>query len=240
MRIDKYLVEKKIYLSRNKAQNAIYNKLVFVNGKLITNNHFFVKNTDSINVINKDLYVSRGALKLLGAIKKLQLDIKNFNVVDVGSSTGGFTQVLLEQKANHVFAIDVGSNQLVSSLRNNKKVTLFEKTHFNKINKSMFPMKIDLIVADVSFISLTKLLVVINQVFDYRLKLLFLIKPQFELSRSIINKCHGVIKSKKMQNLAITKIESFAKSINFKVVKIFESDILGKEGNKEFFIYMFK
>ena len=240
MRIDIFLAKNKYFSSRTKAQNAIKSGYVFVNNKLVTNSSLDIDEQSRIYIINQNNYVSRGANKLSYAIKELNFNFKNKIVLDVGSSTGGFTQIALINDAKYVYAVDVGCDQMDKSLANNKKIKLFENTNFRDININLFDKKIDIIIADLSFISLVKLLNKINEVFNYKLELLLLIKPQFELSKEIIKKNKGIIKNEKYWKIAINKIVNYAKSIGFKVINLIKSKILGKDGNTEFFIHLSK
>lgn len=240
MRIDIFLAKNKYFSSRTKAQNAIKSGYVFVNNKLVTNSSLDIDEQSKIYIINQNNYVSRGANKLSYAIKELNFNFKNKIVLDVGSSTGGFTQIALINGAKYVYAVDVGCDQMDKSLANNKKIKLFENTNFRDININLFDKKIDIIIADLSFISLVKLLNKINEVFNYKLELLLLIKPQFELSKEIIKKNKGIIKNEKYWKIAINKIVNYAKSIGFKVINLIKSKILGKDGNTEFFIHLSK
>lgn len=240
MRIDIFLAKNKYFSSRTKAQNAIKSGYVFVNNKLVTNSSLDIDEQSKIYIINQNNYVSRGANKLSYAIKELNFNFKNKIVLDVGSSTGGFTQIALINDAKYVYAVDVGCDQMDKSLANNKKIKLFENTNFRDININLFDKKIDIIIADLSFISLVKLLNKINEVFNYKLELLLLIKPQFELSKEIIKKNKGIIKNEKYWKIAINKIVNYAKSIGFKVINLIKSKILGKDGNTEFFIHLSK
>lgn len=240
MRIDIFLTKNKYFSSRTKAQNAIKSGYVFVNNKLVTNSSLDIDEQSKIYIINQNNYVSRGADKLSYAIKELNFNFKNKIVLDVGSSTGGFTQIALINGAKYIYAVDVGCDQMDKSLAINKKIKLFENTNFRDININLFDKKIDIIIADLSFISLVKLLNKINEVFNYKLELLLLIKPQFELSKEIIKKNKGIIKNEKYWKIAINKIVNYAKSIGFKVINLIKSKILGKDGNTEFFIHLSK
>ena len=240
MRIDIFLAKNKYFSSRTKAQNAIKSGYVFVNNKLVTNSSLDIDEQSRIYIINQNNYVSRGANKLSYAIKELNFNFKNKIVLDVGSSTGGFTEIALINGAKYIYAVDVGCDQMDKSLANNKKIKLFENTNFRDININLFDKKIDIIIADLSFISLVKLLNKINEVFNYKLELLLLIKPQFELSKEIIKKNKGIIKNEKYWKIAINKIVNYAKSIGFKVINLIKSKILGKDGNTEFFIHLSK
>ncbi len=237
MRLDKYLVEKQLVTSRNKAQNLIKKGVVSINSVIITNNHHEVSDNDVVEVKQVQQYVSRGAYKLLAAIENWKIDISNKIVLDIGASTGGFSQVCLNANAKKVYAIDVGSNQIDSSLIKNKRLISYEKTNFKDLNLLMFNEQIDLIVADLSFISLTTLIDYLIQLFDYQYEGIFLIKPQFELGKEIASKFNGVIKEPKLWNKAINKVKEHLMQNNFQVIGVIESPIKGSEGNTEFLVY---
>ena len=242
MRLDKYIVDKKIVDSRNKAQSLISNGFVLVNNKIKTQVAYNVNDSDIIRISQHEQYVSRGAYKLIAAIDKFHIDLKNKVVLDIGSSTGGFTQVCLINGAKSIYAIDVGKNQMDQKLRQNPKIKLYEGVNFKDFNTSTYKKKkIDVIVVDVSFISLTKILKKIQEVFPYSLKLIVLIKPQFELGKEIIKANHGVIRSKKLWEKAIDIVTSLARELGYKINKNYiESPIKGGDGNTEFLMYLEK
>lgn len=242
MRLDKYIVDKKIVDSRNKAQTLISNGFVLVNNKIKTQVAYNVKDSDTIAINQHEQYVSRGAYKLIAAIDKFHVDLKDKVVLDIGSSTGGFTQVCLINGAKKVCAIDVGKNQMDQKLRHNPKIELHEGVNFKNFNTSILNAKrIDIIVVDVSFISLTKILKKIQEVFPYSLKLIVLIKPQFELGKEIIKANNGVIKSKKLWEKAIDIVTTSAKQSGYKInMNYIESPIKGGDGNTEFLMYLEK
>ncbi len=240
MRLDLFLIKKFNLPSRTKAQDLIKNQLVLVNNNIVNSAHFNVSNNDNVKVIENNHYVSRGALKLLTAIEKFKINFLNKVVVDFGSSTGGFTQVALENGAKKIYCIDVGKNQLDKNLKTNPKIITYEETNLKNLTPLNFQDKIDVVVADLSFISLTVLLGKINELFYYPLKLICLIKPQFELSNETIKKTKGIISSNKYQKQAIDKVVNFAKQNNYVINDITPSKIVGKKGNQEFLIYMDK
>jgi 23S rRNA (cytidine1920-2'-O)/16S rRNA (cytidine1409-2'-O)-methyltransferase len=237
MRLDLFLVKHNFYPSRNKAQEAILKSLVKVNGKNITKLSYEVIDTDQVIKIQADEYVSRGAYKLLEALHYWNISLNDLVILDVGASTGGFTQVCLLNGAKLVYALDVGTSQLHPSLTNNPNIKSIEKTNFKDMNAGMFSVHVNLVVADISFISLTHLIEKISGTFDYHYSCIFLIKPEFELSPKEVKK--GLVKDEKLHQKAIDKIVNYAKKMGFKVHGIIPSPILGsKKGNKEFLIYM--
>ena len=237
-RIDKFLVNR-INLSRNKIVSLIEKKLIKVNGNVINNKSYLVNTNDEIVIDKKKVYVSRGAYKLLHALKYYKINLKNKVCLDIGCSTGGFSQVMLESKAKIIYAIDTGHKQFNSKLLS-KKVYLKEKTNFLDLNSVDFKHKIDFIACDVSFISLTKIIEHINKIFLYPFKLVCLIKPEFELTPKIIAKNKGYVNSKYHKKV-IEKILSLAKKLNFKIYETIKSPIIGaKKGNIEYLVLLEK
>lgn len=238
VRLDSFLVTSKLVESRNKAQDLIKEGKVAVNAIIIDKPNFMVTNKDKITITNNNDYVSRAAYKLVHAINKFKIDLKNKVVLDIGSSTGGFTQVSLMNKANKIYAIDVGTDQMHQSLRNNSKVKLFEQTNFKNIKKDIFEEKIDFALCDVSFISLIKIIDKLLMLFDYSYKGVFLIKPQFELEDIKIKNFNGVVTNEETRKKIIQKIENTLNKNHFKILGLCESPILGRKGNKEYLIYV--
>ena len=181
-RLDKTLVSLGHCESRNKAQQCITAGYVEVNGVVITNASFIVKNDDVVVLKQHLNYVSRGGEKLAEALKHLKLSPKKLTCLDIGASTGGFTDCLLQHGAEQVFSVDVGTNQLHPSLKSNPKVHCFENTHVDQLNLLPLPSVIDWAVIDVSFISLSQVLpVVCNTLEQHQGQLILaLLKPQFE------------------------------------------------------------
>lgn len=239
MRLDKYLLLKSFYNTRSSAQNNIKLGNVSINNKIVNNCHLEVNDNDVITINKTNQYVSRGAYKLLGAIDEFKIDFNNQVVLDIGSSTGGFTQVAIQFGAKHVYSVDVGTDQMDKTLRSNPKITLYEQTHFNQLTPSMFNDEINFVVADLSFISLTKLIDKLVTLFTHHYKLVLLIKPQFELSKEEIDHNKGKVKEAKLHEKAKNKIKNYAQLKGFKNIKISQSPITGNKGkNVEFLLYM--
>ncbi len=240
-RLDSFLVEKNIVESRNKAQRLIKNYNISVNDLIINKPSFIVNENDNIKIINDLKYVSRAGEKLKFVIDKYELDFFNKNILDLGASTGGFTDCSLQEKANKIFAVDVGIDQLHKSLWNNPKVINIQKMNIKELNTEIIDKQIDIILSDLSF---TSSIVVFDSI--KRIKksenhlLIILIKPQFELNEKIVKKSKGKIKDKKYHKLAIDKICSCAKENNYSVLHIIESPLLGAKNNNKEFIAIFK
>lgn len=239
MRLDVFLVDNKYTETRNKASQLIKNSKVKVNEKIITKNGYEISPNDKIEIIENDVleFVSRGGHKLDKAINVFSLDFKDKVICDIGSSTGGFTDCSLKYGAKKVYAIDVGTNQLHQSLRNNPQVIVLENTNFRYIDKSIFKDKIDFYVCDVSFISIRTIidtLVSFNE--DFKIMLLF--KPQFEVGPARLNK-NGVVAKKEYLVDAINSFLVYLKDKGLHVLNVSYSPILGnKEGNIEFLFYV--
>lgn len=181
----------------------------------------------NIRVVLPKKYVSRGAYKLEHGIKKFNIDPKNKVCLDIGSSTGGFTDVLLQNKAKKVYCVDVGTNQLDYSLRNNNKVVVMEQTNLKDLKPSMFNEKINLIVCDVSFISLKHVFKVCKDLIDESSDCIFLIKPQFEANSDEIED-GGFLPEEKHAGI-IEKVNKFANLNNFNLVELTISPIKGQK-----------
>lgn len=234
-RLDSFLVRKGIVPSRSKAAELISEGKVKVNDKTITKNSYEVDETCNIELLNNEVlkYVSRGGLKLQKAIESFNLSLDDKVILDIGSSTGGFTDCALKHNAKKVYALDVGTNQLHESLRNNDKVVSIENTNFKDANNEMFDEKIDLYVCDVSFISIEIILTKLKKL-DENFNIIILFKPQFEVGKNNINKS-GVVKNKNAVVNALFKFNDFLKALNIGILNATFSPIKGqKEGNIEF------
>lgn len=193
---------------------------------------------DKIEIKQVKKWVSRGAYKLLGAIKEFDLDFENKIILDIGSSTGGFTHVALEKGANKVYALDVGKNQLDYKLRSDRRVIVYEKTNLKTINPSMFNEDIDIVLADVSFISLKNVFKVINNLESNKIKIIALIKPQFEANSNQVEP--GGFVPETLHEDIIKKVKGYAKEFNFKLNKIAKSQIKGNKSKNQEYISIFE
>ena len=238
-RIDKLLVSKGIVDSRHKAQALIMAGQVYINGKKIEKAGEKVPIDAKIEVKSLPKYVSRGGLKLEKALKSFQIEPKNWIVLDIGASTGGFTNCLLQKGAKRVYAVDVGTNQLDIKLKKDPRVISYEKTDARNLTSQHIPEPVDLITIDVSFISLTKILPsVINFLKDNGL-IIALVKPQFELSPKEVKK--GVVREISKREKAVRKIIDFAtKELKLSLIDITKSRPKGPKGNEEFFLLLKK
>ena len=230
MRLDLYLVENGFYESRNKAKDAIEASCVAIDGKIITKSSFDVTNQVVEIVKNNNPYVSRGGLKLEAAIKEFRLDFHNKVIVDIGASTGGFTDCALAFNAAKVYAVDVGTNQLAEKLLNDERVISLEQT--NIVDIPYFPERIDYFVMDVSFVSIEYLLKDIEKFIDNDNALICLIKPQFEVGKVYMK--NGIVKDRTVHIRVLENINKALSEYNLGIDKLIPSPILGGSGNKEF------
>ena len=235
-RLDIWLVENKFFKSRNSAANAIQAGGIILNGEIERKISKKITSGDKVE-IKKDhkVYVSRSARKLKYLLEKTNKNISDNVCLDLGASTGGFTQVLLEFGVGKVYAIDVGINQLDSLIREDPKVINMEKVDVRDLDKDLIS-SVDLITVDLSFISLDKAL---NEVVTYAktaTSFYILFKPQFEVGINEVNK-KGVVKNSSLAWNSINKFLSLLKLRNFSEIKLFKSPILGKDGNEEWLIF---
>jgi len=235
MRLDNYLVEKEFVESRNKAQTIIKEGLVSVNDTIIKKSSFKVEKGDAVNVSEYKYYVSRSAYKLANFLEELQLNVSNQVALDIGSSTGGFTQVLLEANVAEVSAVDVGTDQLHQSLRNDEKVFVYENCDIRDFESDK---SFDLVVSDVAFISLLHILDDVDRLSSADIILLF--KPQFEVGREVKRDKNGVVLDKKAITNAMQKFEDACELKQWILVKKSPSSLTGKEGNLEYCYYFKK
>ena len=230
MRLDLYLVNEKIIESRNKAKAEIENGNVYVNDIKITKANYDIKDNDIVKLIDKCPYVSRGGYKLEEAINKFNVDFNGKRVLDIGASTGGFTDCSLIHGASKVIALDVGTNQLHEKLKNDNRVISLENTNIKDIEE--LPFKPDIIVMDVSFVSIEYLIGDINKFIDDDTIFICLIKPQFEVGN--IHLKNGIVKDKSKYIEILNNINEELLKYNLGIKNLALSPILGGSGNKEF------
>jgi len=233
-RADILLVERGLFESRARAQAAIEAGLVMANGKAVAKPSETIALDAELQAQPAHPFVSRGGVKLAGALEQYPIDIEGHVCLDVGASTGGFTEVLLANGANLVFSIDVGREQLHPSLRGHPKVVSMEETDIRDFEGKRLPMRPDVVVIDVSFISLKAVLPVALSVAAAPMHLLALIKPQFEAARK--HSKRGIIRDATVHQEVCGDISGFAASLGCSDIKVFPSSIAGGDGNLEFFI----
>ncbi|MDR3112620.1 MAG: TlyA family RNA methyltransferase [Elusimicrobiota bacterium] len=237
-RLDIAVFERKLSDSRTKAQSLIMGGCVFVNGEIKYKSDFVINDQDVIKIKNNHPYVSRGGVKLESALNKLAISVNGCTCLDIGASTGGFTDCLLQKGAIKVYAVDVGHGQLHYKLRKDKRVANIENVNFRYFNTSLLKETIDFVTIDCSFISLDKILPTALKCIGKNGLILAMIKPQFELSKNEVQK--GVVRDEKLRQKAIRKIVNFAQSLGFFVVSQVDSELKGQKGNLEHFVLLKK
>lgn len=233
-RLDAYLVEKGLCRSRERAKAHITAGEVLVNGFKVTKPAFEVSTADSVELlpISNDFF-SRGALKLQKAIDEFGLDFSDKLVLDVGASTGGFTYCALQHGARFVWAVDVGTNQLDSALANDKRVCSLEKTDIRALDISALGTQVDIVTADLSFISITQVALHLVNFLKPDGFMVILIKPQFEAGREHVGK-NGVVKDKKVHELVIEKVAKCFAQLGLYLDRITFAPLKGRGGNIEY------
>jgi 23S rRNA (cytidine1920-2'-O)/16S rRNA (cytidine1409-2'-O)-methyltransferase len=239
-RLDKILVDRGLAASRERAQALILAGKVLVDEQKIEKAGAQIDDASSIRLLGEDLkYVSRGGLKLERALEHWNIDVNGISCLDVGASTGGFTDCLLQHGAARVIAVDTGYGQLDFKLRQDPRVRLLEKTNARYLTREMLGESADFIAMDVSFISATLILpAVLSSAFpaDEKGQLVVLVKPQFEAGREHVGK-GGIVRDKGAQLASLEKIRAALTELGAKRTDSIDSPILGAEGNREFLLY---
>lgn len=239
-RLDRLLVERNLVSSRERAKALIMEGKVFVDGKVIVKAGTLIRDDALIKIKDFDIpYVSRGGLKLEAAFKHFNIDVKGKIAMDVGASTGGFTDCLLQHGVARVYCIDVGYGQLAWKLRSDERVYILERTNIRYLPKEKIPELVDIATIDVSFISLRK---VIPRVLDFLKddgEIIALIKPQFEVGKGEVDK-GGIIKKEEKRLKAVEEVKNFIDSLGLKIKGLMQSPITGGKGNIEYLIYFGK
>jgi 23S rRNA (cytidine1920-2'-O)/16S rRNA (cytidine1409-2'-O)-methyltransferase len=241
-RLDVLLVERGLVTSREKAKALIMAGDVFVNGQREDKpgTSFQEDKIKNIEVKGATIpFVSRGGLKLDKAVKTFELDFTGFTCMDIGASTGGFTDCMLQNGASKVYSVDVGHGQLDWKLRSDERVVCMEKTNFRYLTRDQIDDDIDFASCDVSFISLTRILVPARKLLKDGAQMVVLIKPQFEAGRDKVGK-KGVVRDKKVHEEVINRIVDFADAVGFKILHLDYSPIRGPEGNIEYLLHLEK
>lgn len=254
-RLDKILVSKGLVKSREIAKALIMEGKVFVDGRRLTKAGTLIDESSSITVSDSEQrYVSRGGLKLEAALNFFNIDVTDKIAMDVGASTGGFTDCLLKRGARKVYCIDVGYGQLDWTLRNDPRIIILERTNIRYLDKilserfkkfkseeieDLIKCNIDLATIDVSFISLTKVIPVVINFIKEKGEIIALLKPQFEVGKREVDK-GGIIREDEKRFKAIKSVVDFSHQIGIKTKDVFRSPIQGRKGNVEFFLYMKK
>ncbi|NPA33196.1 MAG: TlyA family RNA methyltransferase [Aquificae bacterium] len=234
MRLDQFLTKEGIVPSREKAQALIMAGQVLVDGRVVDKPGYRLKGGERVEVKQLPKYVSRGGEKLEWALERFGVDPSGKVALDVGSSTGGFTDCLLQRGARRVYAVDVGKGQMDYKLRNDPRVVLYEETDARELTHEHIPQKVDLITCDVSFISSTKVLPSVLPFLKEDGLLILLVKPQFELSPKQVRK--GIVRKKEDKREALLKVINFLKEKGMKILGVTKARPKGAKGNEEFFV----
>lgn len=235
-RLDLMMLEKGIVRSRQRAKALIMAGKVLVNNQIVDKPGALVLSEDPIVLKGKNhRYVSRGGLKLEKALRELSIDITGFVCLDIGASTGGFTDCLLQHGAGRVYAVDVGYGQLAWDLRQDSRVVVIERTNIRFMKAETIPQSVDLITIDVSFISLKKVVPGVIKFLKKGGRILALIKPQFEVGKGNVGK-GGVVKDPVLHKEVIESLSDFFLNMHLEREFVIPSPVLGPKGNREFFI----
>lgn len=236
LRLDLYLVQKGFFSGREKAKRAIIAGRVLVNRSIITKASFLVEEHDQVTVTaDESEYVSRGGYKLAAALENFSFSVDKMTVLDLGSSTGGFTDCLLKNGAKKIYAVDVGTNQLVPQLRENPAVVVMEQTNARNLSAESFPDEIQLVTADLSFISLRLVFPAIASVLPEEGCAICLVKPQFEAGKGNIGK-NGVVRDSKTHRRVLENLIAEARMAGLNPFGLTHSPITGGDGNIEFLL----
>jgi 23S rRNA (cytidine1920-2'-O)/16S rRNA (cytidine1409-2'-O)-methyltransferase len=237
IRLDQLLFKKGITETREKARALIIEGKVLVNGNKVEKPGSMVDESSEIKLCGETLpYVSRGGLKLEHAIKHFSIDIKDKVAIDIGASTGGFTDCLLQHGAKRVYAVDVGYGQLAWKLRTDPRVVAIERTNIRYMEREKIPEPVDIATVDVSFISLKLVIPKLLEFLKPSGEIVALIKPQFEVGKGEVEK-GGIVRSEEKRTKAVENIKDSFESLSLKVIGVVESPIKGQKGNIEYLIY---
>ena len=236
IRADRLLFQQGWVESRQKAGCLIMSGVVFTRSTRVGKPSQMLSRDAELTVKKTLPYVSRGGLKLEGALKAFNINVEGVVAVDIGASTGGFTDCLLKHGASEIYAIDVGYGQLDWFLRNDTRVKVFERTNIRYFNHNILDTLTDIVVIDVSFISLKKVIPVAKKMLKKGGIMLPLVKPQFEATRAEVGK-GGIVKDTKVHDRVLHDLSQFVEDEGFTVLDIISSPIKGAKGDREFFMY---
>ena len=243
-RLDEALLERGLCASREKAKRAVLAGTVRINDRRAEKASQSVKESDTLSVDQPERFVSRGGHKLEHAVNHFQIDLRERLAIDLGASTGGFTDCLLQRGVKKVYSVDVGHGQLAWKLRQDPRVVVMEKTNARELTSDRFPPPfelVDIVVIDCSFISLQKLLGTAVALLKRSGKIVALLKPQFEAGKAEVDKGKGVIQDPKIHERVIAELKQFVEAIpNLLWQAVTESPLLGPAGNKEFLVLLEK
>jgi 23S rRNA (cytidine1920-2'-O)/16S rRNA (cytidine1409-2'-O)-methyltransferase len=232
------LVEKGLAQSRTRARAMIMAGKILVNSRPVDKPGFPVSARDTLKLKGTDIpYASQGGLKLEAALHELELDVRGAICIDVGASTGGFTDCLLQHGAKRVYAVDVGYGQLAWKLRQDPRVTVIERTNVRHMASDAIPAPVDLVTIDVAFISLKIVVPAVLKFLKPEATILALIKPQFEVGKDQVGK-GGVVREPELHQQVIKDLSDFFRSLKLVPQSVYPSPLLGPKGNREFFIFL--
>ena len=237
IRIDRLIVDRGFVESRERGQALILAGQVLVNGVKQDKAGALVPDDSEIRLLGEKLpYVGRGGLKLEGALRAFTVPVEGSVALDIGASTGGFTDCLLQHGARKVYAVDVGYGQIAWKIRQDPRVVVIERENIRTMDRSRVPESADLAVIDVSFISLEKVLPAVVQFLKPEARLVALVKPQFEVGKQQVGK-GGIVRDEAARTAAVERVSAFIARSGFTIVGIIPSPIAGQDGNLEFLLY---
>jgi 23S rRNA (cytidine1920-2'-O)/16S rRNA (cytidine1409-2'-O)-methyltransferase len=236
-RIDRLLVSRGLATTRERAQRLIMSGGVRIGDRVVDKPGTLVDPAAEVRVVGADLlYVGRGGLKLEAALGHWDIDVRGRTALDVGASTGGFTDCLLQRGAAQVVAIDVGYGQFDWKLRADARVRLLERTNIRHVTRESLDARADLAVVDLSFISLRLILPVLAELLDPPREMVLLVKPQFEVGKGQVGK-GGIVRDERLQLASVEAVAECVRGLGLQVVGWIDSPILGAKGNREFLLY---
>ncbi len=237
VRLDRLILDRGFVESREKGQAIILAGNVLVNGQKVEKAGALVAEDSDIRILGEPMpYVSRGGLKLEAALREFKVDVSGKTALDVGASTGGFTECLLQRGCRKVYAVDVGYGQLAWKLRQDPRVISIERTNIREIEPALIPEPIDIAVIDASFISLEKVIPSVLKFLFANAEIVALIKPQFEVGKGRVGK-GGIVRDEAARTAVVEKVKAFFHELGLDVKGLMRSPITGQDGNVEFLIY---
>jgi 23S rRNA (cytidine1920-2'-O)/16S rRNA (cytidine1409-2'-O)-methyltransferase len=237
LRLDRLLVERGLVESRERGQAIIIAGQVLVNGQKVEKSGSLVLADADIRVLGHQMpYVSRGGLKLDKALAEFTIDLREKTCLDVGASTGGFTDCLLQHGAKKVYSVDVGYGQMAWKIRQDPRVVVIERTNIREMDAALIPEKIDIVVIDVSFISLEKVIPAVLRFLNPGAGIIALIKPQFEVGKEQVGK-GGIVRDEAAREASKDRIVAFVAERGFEVKGVIRSPITGQDGNVEYLMH---
>ena len=235
-RLDRILIERGLASSRERARALIMEGKVLVDNRPATKAGEMVSADAGIGLRGGDIpYVSRGGLKLEAALDHFAIDLSGMTVMDVGSSTGGFTDCMLKRGAQKAYCIDVGYGQLAWSLRNDPRIVLLERTNIRHLEKQEIPDPVDFATIDLSFISLKKVFAKVAEFLKNNHLILALVKPQFEVGKGEVGK-GGIVREEEKRLTAVDSVRDFTETLGLETIGVFQSPVPGQKGNREYFL----